>query len=138
MQPSPYTPGQVAREVLGRGEQLAQVDERLIYLAELRRLIGRIRVDTGPRGVGKTSLLREVQRRAEALDIATAWVTGGGVETLTRALAMQLEERGRSWGKKARGRLPAPSNSSRSPLGCPALRAWRRRCARTAPSTWPT
>lgn len=105
MQPSPYTPGQVAREVVGRAEQLAEIDERLMYLAELGRLIGRIRVDTGPRGVGKTSLLREVQRYAEARGIATVWVTAGGEESLTALVAAQLRERVAGWGKKSRGRL---------------------------------
>jgi len=121
MQPSPYTPGQVAREVLGRGEQLAQVEERLTYLAELRRLIGRIRVDTGPRGVGKTSLLREVQRRAEARDIITVWVTGGGEETLLRGLALQIEERSRPWGKKARARLARPIEELKISVGVPGV-----------------
>lgn len=35
MQPSPYTPGQVAREVVGRAEQLAEIGERLMYMTEL-------------------------------------------------------------------------------------------------------
>ena len=53
-QPSPYTPGEVAREVPGRTMQLAEIDERLTYLIDLQRLVGRIRVDIGPRGLGKT------------------------------------------------------------------------------------
>ncbi|MBB4853816.1 hypothetical protein HNP40_001196 [Mycobacteroides chelonae] len=105
MQPSPYTPGQVAREVVGRAEQLAEIGERLMYMAELGRLIGRIRVDTGPRGVGKTSLLREVQREAEARGVATVWVTAGGDEPLVAAVATQIRARATGWRKKSRGRL---------------------------------
>lgn len=105
MQPSPYTPGQVAREVVGRAEQLAEIGERLMYMAELGRLIGRIRVDTGPRGVGKTSLLREVQREAEARGVVTVWVTAGGDEPLVAAIAAQIRGRTAGWKKKSRGRL---------------------------------
>jgi len=105
MQPSPYTPGQVAREVVGRAEQLAEIGERLMYMAELGRLIGRIRVDTGPRGVGKTSLLREVQREAEARGAVTVWVTAGGDEPLAAAIATQIRARTAGWKKKSRGRL---------------------------------
>jgi hypothetical protein len=35
-QPSPYTPGEVAREVPGRGQQLAEIDERLSYMIDLK------------------------------------------------------------------------------------------------------
>ncbi|QCH21935.1 ATP-binding protein [Mycobacteroides salmoniphilum] len=105
MQPSPYTPGQVAREVVGRAEQLAEIGERLMYMAELGRLIGRIRVDTGPRGVGKTSLLREVQREAEARGVVTVWVTAGGDEPLAAAIATAIRARVTAWKKKSRGRL---------------------------------
>ena len=121
MQPSPYTPGQVARQVPGRGQQLAQVDERLSYLAELRRLVGRIRVDTGPRGVGKTSLLREVQRRADARDIATVWVTGGGGTTLLQTLALQVEELTSSWSKKTRGRVVGAVEQVKIIAGVPGV-----------------
>jgi len=53
------------------------MDERLSYMIDLRRLVGRIRVDVAARGIGKTSLLREVQRRAEARGALTLWVTAG-------------------------------------------------------------
>ncbi|MGH3724754.1 MAG: ATP-binding protein [Mycobacterium sp.] len=105
MQPSPYTPGQVAREVVGRAEQLAEIGERLMYMAELGRLVGRIRVDTGPRGVGKTSLLREVQREAEARGVVTVWATAGGDEPLIPAIATQIRARVTGWKKKSRGPL---------------------------------
>lgn len=66
MQPSPYTPGEIARTVPGRAQQIAEVDERLSTLIDLGRLVGRIRVDHAARGFGKTSLLREYQRLAAA------------------------------------------------------------------------
>ena len=46
-------------------------------MTELQRLVGRIRVDHAPRGIGKTSLLRQVQRHAEDMGAATVWVTAG-------------------------------------------------------------
>lgn len=66
-QHSPYTPGELATDVPGRESQLAAISERLAYMTGLRRLIGRIRLDQGPRGVGKTSLLAAAQRRAQQL-----------------------------------------------------------------------
>ncbi len=89
MQPSPYTPGEVARVVPGRAKQLAEVDERLSTLVDLGRLVSRLRVDHAPRGYGKTSLLREYQRRATARDVLTVWVTAGeeqGHQTRSRIL----------------------------------------------------
>ena len=58
MQPSPYTPGEIARSVPGRGDLLAEFEERLSVLVDLQRLVGRIHVAHGERGIGKTSLLR--------------------------------------------------------------------------------
>lgn len=61
--------------------QLAQVDERLAFLTELHRLVGRIRVDHAPRGLGKTSRLRQAQRIGEDRGALTLWVTAGGVRS---------------------------------------------------------
>lgn len=105
MQPSPYTPGEVAREVPGRAVQLAQTDERLAYLVDLHRLVGRIRVDIAPRGIGKTSLLREIQRRAEARGAVTAWVTAGENAGLIAGLAEALDRATSQWRGDARKRL---------------------------------
>lgn len=104
-QPSPYTPGQVAREVPGRHQQLAEIDERLAFMIDLRRLVGRIRVDIGPRGLGKTSLLREVQRRADAKGALTVWVTAGESAGLIGAITNEIERRTAAWSKDARGTL---------------------------------
>jgi len=104
-QPSPYTPGEVAREVPGRAEQLAEIDERLSYMIDLKRLVGRIRVDLGPRGLGKTSLLREVQRRADARRALTVWVTAGEQTGLISAITAEIERRTTDWAAESRTRL---------------------------------
>ena len=105
MQPSPYTPGEVARDVPGRAVPIAQVDERLSYLLDLGRLIGRIRIDVAARGIGKTSLLREMQRRAEARGALTAWVTAGESRGLVAAVAAELDRVSSTWSGEARTKL---------------------------------
>ncbi|WP_394217040.1 AAA family ATPase [Brachybacterium vulturis] len=77
MQLSPYTPGEVAREVPGREAQLQQIGGMLTLPALHGRFSGRIRVDVGPRGVGKTSLLRRVHEDASRLGLAPLYVTAG-------------------------------------------------------------
>jgi hypothetical protein len=105
MQPSPYTPGEVAREIPGRAVQLAQMDERLAYMIDLHRLVGRVRVDVAARGIGKTSLLREVQRRAEARGALTIWVTAGEDMGLIPALAAEIHRKTHDWKADTRERL---------------------------------
>lgn len=104
-QPSPYTPGEVAREVPGRSQQLAEIDERLAYMSDLKRLVGRIRVDVGSRGLGKTSLLREVQRRAEARGALTVWVTAGDDTGLVAGIGAEIDRRTRGWASESRTTL---------------------------------
>lgn len=106
MQPSPYTPGEVARTVPGRAVQLAQMDERLSYMIDLQRLVGRVRVDVAARGIGKTSMLREAQRRADSRGALTIWVTAGEQLGLTAAIAREIARAVDDWKDEARGRLP--------------------------------
>lgn len=122
MQPSPYTPGEVAREVPGRNEQLAQTDERLSYLVDLQRLVGRIRVDIAPRGLGKTSLLREVQRRAEARRVLTVWVTAGESKGLIASMADDLDRATRTWRSESRRRLSERLERLTVTVGVPGAR----------------
>lgn len=128
MQPSPYTPGEVARGVPGRAVQLGQMDERLSYLIDLQRLVGRIRVDVAPRGIGKTSLLREAQRRAEARGALTIWVTAGDELPLVPAIAQEVGRRVRGWQSEARHRLLALLEHLTVSVGVPgvATLAWTR------------
>lgn len=91
MQPSPYTSGEVARTIPGRSVQLAEFDERLSYLIDLGQLVGRIRIDHAPRGLGKTSLLRQYQRRAKERGALTIWVTAGEGAGLISQIAAERQ-----------------------------------------------
>lgn len=101
MQPSPYTPGQVASAVPGRDAQIEAIRERLAYVGQFHRFAGRIRVDVGPRGVGKTSLLRAMQAEADGLGFVTVWITAGDGPFLV-ALIEEFEKLANSWKDKAR------------------------------------
>lgn len=61
---SPYTPGSVPLVLAGRDAPLTQIRTQLGGVATYGQFVGRIRVETGPRGVGKTSLLKAVQDSA--------------------------------------------------------------------------
>ncbi|WP_382309618.1 ATP-binding protein [Herbiconiux sp. UC225_62] len=121
MQPSPYTPGDLARDVPGRGLQIAEFDERLSYLVDLQRLVGRIRVDHGPRGYGKTSLLRHYQRRAEARGAITVWVTAGEEGGLVAQLADGIRRATASWRSGARSGLRESLQALTLSVGIPGI-----------------
>ena len=120
-QPSPYTPGEVARQVPGRAAQLSDIDERLSYMVDLRRLVGRVRVDIGPRGLGKTSLLREAQRHAEGRGALTIWVTAGEELGLVAAIGEEIRRRTDTWASETRGRLRQLLDRLELSLGVPGV-----------------
>lgn len=97
MQPSPYTPGEIARSVPGRGDLLAEFEERLSVLVDLQRLVGRIHVVHGERGIGKTSLLRAYQRRAEQRGALCIWVTAGERSGLVAQIVKAIRSATSSW-----------------------------------------
>jgi len=72
--PNPYTPGQVPRILAGRAPELSLIRDRLARVEAYGELAGPLLVFHAPRGVGKTSLLREAQREAEEHGFVTAWV----------------------------------------------------------------
>ena len=74
----------------------------------LRRFVGRIRVDLGPRGVGKTSLLRAAERNARKVGAATIWVTAGEDSALLAEIGHELARQ--TW---AKGALSAAGTGSR-------------------------
>lgn len=122
MQPSPYTPGAIAPEVPGRDHQLAEFDERLSLMADLRRFIGRPRIDIAPRGVGKTSMLAQVRRMAEQRGAVTVWVAGGG-SSLIADIAAQFETATDGWAPRTRRKLHDLANraSFKVRVGIPGI-----------------
>lgn len=116
MQPSPYTPGQVATAIPGRDAQVEAMRERLGYVSQFRRLAGRIRVDVGPRGVGKTSLLRTMQADAKAAGFESVWVTAGDGPFLA-ALTDGFEELVTSWKDRAGETVRAALKTLRVSIG---------------------
>lgn len=97
MQHSPYTPGKVAAEVPGREVQLTDLSGLLARVALEQYFAGRVRVEVGPRGVGKTSLLRRAQVTADGLGLATVFVTAGN-GVLTAVLSDQIQTQADLWG----------------------------------------
>lgn len=95
---SPFTPGETAREVPGREGQLTDISGVLARVAVDGRFAGRVRVDVGPRGVGKTSLLRRAERTARDLGLATVFVTAGN-GPLTAVLADEVGQLTTGWGR---------------------------------------
>jgi hypothetical protein len=90
MIPSPYKPGSVPLVLAGRDAQLAQIRTQLGGVATYGQFIGRIRVETGIRGVGKTSLLKAVQDTAAEAGFVTVWVTARADESLAAQIAHGL------------------------------------------------
>lgn len=121
MQPSPYTPGEIARIVPSRASQLAEVDERLSVMVDLRRFVGRIRVDHAPRGFGKTSLLREYQRRALRRDALTVWVTAGERHGLIEQICNAITSATESLGEVARAKIRDRVESVALTIGAPGI-----------------
>jgi hypothetical protein len=72
--PNPYTPGQVPRILAGRRTELRRIEDLLARVATYGELGGPLLVFHAPRGIGKTSLLRTAQRRADELGFVSAWV----------------------------------------------------------------
>lgn len=87
---SPYTPGSVARSVPGRATALAEYREAAQRIDRLDQFIPRIHVVHGPRGIGKTSLLRQGQRVFEESRVSTIWVTANPAESLLHSLLSEL------------------------------------------------
>ncbi|GAB95784.1 hypothetical protein BJY21_001225 [Kineosphaera limosa] len=92
---SPYTPGDIATFTPGRERQTAALERSLVGVAGRQHFEGRIQVVQGARGVGKTSLLRAVERTATALGLSTAFVTaspGATLAPLADLLAHRMQQ----------------------------------------------
>lgn len=76
MEPNPYTPGRVPRWFVGREQEVRSVRRELAPLTAYGEMLGPPLVLTGPRGVGKTSLLHEIRQLAEADGYVVARTAG--------------------------------------------------------------
>jgi hypothetical protein len=74
MLPNPYAPGELPRVLAGREQQQDRIRGYLSRIGTYGEMGGPLLVFQGPRGVGKTSLLRQAQRDAEEHGFITAWV----------------------------------------------------------------
>ena len=92
MIPSPYSPGSLPIHLAGRGHELQVIRDRLARVDALGRSGGPLLAFYGPRGFGKTSLLRTAQREAIASNYLTVWVTGRDDAPMAGDLAGALAE----------------------------------------------
>ena len=76
MQESPYTPSSIARDLVGREQQLRRA-QMMLTSVSTNKLAEQLQIYVGPRGVGKTSLLRSIQAAAQSQSFETVWVTAG-------------------------------------------------------------
>lgn len=90
MTPSPYTPGAAPHVLAGRREQIDAAEADVALVVTYGRFHGRVRVDIGSRGVGKTSLLKSVRESAAAAGLVTVWVTARADESLVASLVHGL------------------------------------------------
>ncbi|MGH3414143.1 MAG: ATP-binding protein [Marmoricola sp.] len=93
--PNPFTPGQIPRVLAGRVEELRRIGDQVARVAQYGEIGGPFLVFHAPRGIGKTSLLRAAQRRAEAAGCVTVWVACSRdrafLPELVRGVARSLE-----------------------------------------------
>lgn len=75
MLPNPYTPSDRPRVFIGREHERTLLRDKLARVAAYGEMMGALTVVTGPRGVGKTSLLRDVASQAEEDGFVVAWVS---------------------------------------------------------------
>lgn len=76
MLPNPYTPSGRPRVFVGRDEERRRLRDRLARVVAYGEMMGPLVVTTGPRGLGKTSLLRDVQAQAQESGFVVAWASG--------------------------------------------------------------
>lgn len=102
VQPSPYTPASPAFPVFGRDDSFERAAYRLDLLtmgeAMSHAMVQQPHVERGVRGIGKTSLLRQVQRMAHERGVVTIWVAVDArnslLDELFRGLGETTEQHG--------------------------------------------
>lgn len=71
---SPFTPGDLPKVLVGRARERTRLGDLLARVTTFGELAGPPVVLHAPRGLGKTSLLRDTEERARELGFVTAWV----------------------------------------------------------------
>ncbi|WP_181034763.1 ATP-binding protein [Clavibacter michiganensis] len=89
---SPYTPGSIPAGLPGRAEKLQQFREAAQRVSADGQFVPRVQVDHGPRGIGKTSLLREAQRIFGGYGVRTVLITADPNEDLVHSLLGELKQ----------------------------------------------
>lgn len=90
MQPNPYTPGGRPRVFVGREEERQGIRSRLAQVIAFGEMAGPLAIVTGPRGLGKTSLLRDVADQAATEGFVTVWLVGVKRQPLLGDLAKKV------------------------------------------------
>ncbi len=93
MQPNPYTPGpgQVPRTLAGRDREQTRLRDLLGRVAAFGEFAGPLVTLLGPRGFGKTVLLKGAQREAAAAGFVPVWVPLSHGTSLLSELTDQVE-----------------------------------------------
>lgn len=102
---SPYFPGSNPGYLAGRGGELDLIQRRLARMRMLGRSGGPLLAFHGPRGLGKTSLLRRAKRDATDAGYLTVMVEGHPDLDLAPTLARELStaiQRNSSFGDRAK------------------------------------
>lgn len=73
---SPYTPGDLPRVFVGRELERRKLRDVLARVLAYGEMGGPLKVVTGTRGLGKTSLLREVSAQAATDGFVVSWTSG--------------------------------------------------------------
>lgn len=117
---SPYTPGSVPTKLPGRADKLTQFRNAARRIDVDAQFVPRVHVDHGPRGIGKTSLLREAQRIFASYHIRSVLITADPHEDLVQSLLSELKHVVGSGSRIRKAAIEAIDSASLS-LGAPGI-----------------
>jgi hypothetical protein len=89
---SPFTPGDLPRVLIGRARERTRLGDLLARVVTFGELAGPPVVLHAPRGLGKTSLLRDTEDRARELGFVTAWVACAKGSPMLAELATSVRQ----------------------------------------------
>lgn len=104
MLPNPYTPGQTPHHLAGRAAEQEAIRDYLAPVIAYGDMAGPPMVITGPRGIGKTSLLDSIRDQARQDGFITAWTSCQRGQPFLADLTYTIDR-----ALRAADALPAPS-----------------------------